>query len=95
MFRSDRIDRVKQCDKYFYRIDHAKGTCIWRTKFYGIPVLAKAMCEDGVVRVIRMNKSDTNLKGRTTFPPKHKTLTGFLSLNVGTGVLHFTIEMRG
>lgn len=83
----------------FIKTDYASGTCIWRTKFAQLPVVAKAICEDGVLRTIRLNQTGGELRGRTSFGKR--TLTGSLSFVPDSGytaccvTLHFTLDMKG
>lgn len=92
----------------FTKTEYADGTCIWRTKFAQIPVTAKAICEDGVLRTIRLNQTGGELRGRTSFGKN--TMTGILWLKADptkcpdpTGqtipkiavALHFKMDMKG
>lgn len=76
-------------DDLFAKQAFGKGTCIWRTKFAGIPVAAMAVCEDGVVRTIRLRQKGSDFcgfAGRTTFPNK-LTLTGVVHMDVDAETL--------
>lgn len=86
-------------DDLYVRQDYSEGTCIWRTRWAQIPVAAKAKCEDGKVRTIRLNTCGGELRGRTSFGKL--TVTGSLSTvpdsgcSVCCGTVHFTMDMKG
>lgn len=62
---------------------HAEGTGVYTTGgFNNVAVIAKAMCEDGVVRTIRLNSTgpDTFFShpGRTSI--KRKSVRGYVTM---------------
>lgn len=85
-------------DRYLVKHVFEEGTCLWRTNKSKTPVVAKAICEDGQLRTIRLRQTGNWIYGRTTFPNK-QTITGFLTTepsDTGVGIrIKFTCEMKG